>query len=369
MRKNIFYIIILSIVAVFFVKIDVISAADCASVSVGGDYTVSTSCTFAGTVNGVDNGNLTINAGVTLTINAGQTIVWNSGKTLTINGSIAINKGGGAQLKKTNLWVTDLDDDNYPSTATPIAQDSQPANGKRRSDTDFTSKWSYTSQMQYDYADSSATVYPGTVCNGDCSVNSDAGTCVAAAAGENGQPVCKRCNGSSLAPVNVTDNTEDAEGTNLCTTCQACSSGACTNSANTNWGANLYSCTGAAQRCYSGVCRTCDGYLYSDGCAGCAGQGGNACWRTTTDSSLTCTAVCQNYGNCIPANWNDTTTCTVGMALLGQPAYSCTVEDQPWSPSWLSGKAGWSYGYRNAARGQGCDQITGYNKRICVCQY
>ena len=217
MRKTFLLVVILSLSFLFFVKIGVVSAADCASVPVGGNYTVSTSCAFAGTVNGIDNGNLTINAGTTLTINAGQTIVWNSGKTITINGSLAINKGGGAQLKKTNLWAIDSDNDGYPSTATFVAQDGTPAGGKRRS---ALSNFTYASQITYDCNDSSASVYPGTACNGDCSINSDAGECVAKAAGQYDLPACQTCNGSSLTHVSSDNNTS-------CGTCQFCQSGSC----------------------------------------------------------------------------------------------------------------------------------------------
>src|SRR3989344_3863557 len=105
-------------------------AAACSSIPAGGDYTVSSSCNFSGTVDGVDNGNLTINNGTTLTINAGQTVVWNSGKSITVNGSIIINSTG--QLKKTNLWITDANSDTYPASTTQVAQDNAPANGRRR---------------------------------------------------------------------------------------------------------------------------------------------------------------------------------------------------------------------------------------------
>jgi uncharacterized protein (TIGR02145 family) len=100
-------------------KITLSFGSACANVPPGGDYTVSADCTFAYTVDGVDNGNLTIAAGYTLTINAGQTVVWNPGKSVFINGAIAINKGTpGGQLKKTYLWMTDADSDNYSATTT-----------------------------------------------------------------------------------------------------------------------------------------------------------------------------------------------------------------------------------------------------------
>jgi hypothetical protein len=42
MQKTIFFIIILSLTIIFFLKIDVVSAANCASVPVGGNYTIDT---------------------------------------------------------------------------------------------------------------------------------------------------------------------------------------------------------------------------------------------------------------------------------------------------------------------------------------
>ncbi len=122
--------IFILLAAFFFLKPEPASA--CTSLPIGGDYTTNASCAFPGTINGIDNGNFTIADGHTLTINAGQTIVWNSGKTLTINGAIAINKAGGAQLRKTNLWMIDADADNYPTSLTQIAQDDAPTGGRRR---------------------------------------------------------------------------------------------------------------------------------------------------------------------------------------------------------------------------------------------
>jgi len=84
-----------------------ITFASCADVPVGGNYVVSSSCTFSGTVDGVDNGGITINEGQTLTVNAGQTIAWSPGSSIVITGSIAINNTG--QLKQSYIWYTDQD--------------------------------------------------------------------------------------------------------------------------------------------------------------------------------------------------------------------------------------------------------------------
>jgi hypothetical protein len=126
----------------------------CPDVPPGGDYTVATSCTFANTIDGVDNGDLIINSGCTLTINAGQTIVFNPGKKVVVNGALAINKGNpGGQLKKTYLWMIDSDSDGYSPSLTQYAQDSAPPGGKRRS--------SMKSITSTDCYDQNANAYPG----------------------------------------------------------------------------------------------------------------------------------------------------------------------------------------------------------------
>lgn len=106
--------------------------ANC-SPSLGGDHIVNSNCAFTGSVNGVDNGNITVNAGVTLTVNANQTIAWNAGKSITVNGTIALSASG-AQLKQTNLWIKDADNDGYSLNSTDmLAQDAQPSSYQRRS--------------------------------------------------------------------------------------------------------------------------------------------------------------------------------------------------------------------------------------------
>lgn len=205
-------------------------AAACANVPLGGSYTVAASCAFDGTVNGVENGTTTISSGMTLTINSGQTVVWNPGYSIIINGSIAINKGTpGGQLRKTYIWMIDADNDGYSATSTQYAQDTSPANGKRR--------WQMTSAA-LDYSDTDSAIYPGRCCNGGCSINNSDGTCGSRVAGEVGctaltgatttLPACQRCNGVSTATTTVADNTQDTEGTNTCTaTCRKCSAGSC----------------------------------------------------------------------------------------------------------------------------------------------
>ncbi|MBI2592750.1 MAG: hypothetical protein HYW37_01125 [Candidatus Colwellbacteria bacterium] len=115
--------------ALYFLAPGAALAVNC-SPSAGGALTISSSCTFPNTVDGVDNGDLTVALSQTLTINAGQTVAWNSGQTITVTGSIAINSTG--QLKQTNLWMVDTDGDGYADSLTQYAQDTAPTSGRRR---------------------------------------------------------------------------------------------------------------------------------------------------------------------------------------------------------------------------------------------
>ena len=114
-RKLLFINIVLgSISMLLFMPND--ARAACANVPAGGDYSVDTSCAFGGTIDGADDGRLTVPVGKTLTIGAGQTIVWGPAKKLVIRGQIAINASG-AKLQQTRLWMHDEDNDGYDPSA------------------------------------------------------------------------------------------------------------------------------------------------------------------------------------------------------------------------------------------------------------
>ena len=290
------------------------NAVACASVPVGGSYTVTSDnggCTFANTVDGVDNGGITINVDATLTINTGQTIAWTSGYSITINGTIAMS---GGELKKTNLWLTDSDADGYPTSATQIAQDAQPTGGRRRKDISSGTNSSFTNVddiTEFDYDDTDNAIYYNTVCNGDCSVNNSSGSCVAVSAGENSLAVCKRCNGSSLTSVNIADNTQDAEGSNVCnSTCKNCNgAGSCVNQGVED----LFGQCGTTN-CNSGNCNgsgAC-GYITSGegncaACGTCAGATSSSCVNIAdntqdAEGSNLCNQTCKNCngsGSCV----------------------------------------------------------------------
>lgn len=155
-----FYLILLTSIFFFSLLFPHIAEAACTEPSPGGNYTISSSCVFAGTnnVHGVDNGGMTINGGVTLTVAAGQTIVWGPGQSIIINGSIIINDTG--QLKQTRIWMLDSDTDGYPSTTTQVAQDSSPGAGYRFRN-------ALTSFTSADVNDSSGSVWQSLPCYTD----------------------------------------------------------------------------------------------------------------------------------------------------------------------------------------------------------
>ena len=100
--------------------------------ALSGDWTVSASCSTSG-VAGADavtgSGNIIINADVTLTVTAATTVAWNSGYSITVSGNLAI----GGQIKQTNIWIKDADDDAYAPNATDqLAQDADPGATYRR---------------------------------------------------------------------------------------------------------------------------------------------------------------------------------------------------------------------------------------------
>ncbi len=156
-----------------------------------------------------------------------------------------------------------------------------------------------------------------------------------------------------------------------CAVCKTCGgSGRCDVDVTSNWGSNYYMCTGSNARCYQGVCRVCEGnvYFYDDGCNGCAGQGGKACWRMSAQGG-TCEGLCSNYGGCVQANWNDDNNCTVccnlgGCSLChsnGVNAAQPMVKADAWG-----NKECWA---RDSSYSQSCNaSVSGY-WRYCVCQY
>jgi hypothetical protein len=319
----------------FFISQEV-QATACAAVPLQGDYTVTTTCAFAGLVNGVEEGNLIINNGQTLTINNGYTVIWNPGYSVIIKGSVAINEGSpGGQLRKTYLWLIDADNDDYPSTTTQIAQSSHPTNGKRRKDfTNFT----YVTDLTLDTNETNDCI--DTVTHSCCDdTNPTDGLRPAKAAGEQGLPVCQRCDGVSVDAVNVDaadpGNIQDSEGDNKCDntsgTCYRCLNGSCTYQTDSQ---------DLGNQCAQGT--TTDDGCRSDYCSGsstacgiqASGDGGCPACMNCQDSDIACeyyavgTTDSTEPGTCTATHYrcNGAGACTApcsGTICVGWSTVSC----------------------------------------------
>ncbi len=323
-------LLISGIFAFFILLIPNVASADvCADVPKGGavNYVINettaptnNSCTFDGTVNGVDGVGITIDEGYSLTINSGQTIAWSPGKSVIINGSIAITTGG--QLKQTYLWMKDADNDGYPPDATQY--DTEPADGKRRKD--FTN-FNNISDITYDFDDDPATgasIFPGQACEdyygAECTTYTTSG-----------------CDGRRFKKSNTnagtctTDNPIESDYDDACTdvdcgTCCKCSAATAgydgTQDGDCPAGSTQYQEGGSPNYCQSrslpGTCaslNTCSGYgawgninagatCGANGGATCcgsntaSGNGGYKCHTYKQCSSGTCTTYTANDGWC-----------------------------------------------------------------------
>jgi len=108
----------------------------------------------------------------------------------------------------------------------------------------------------------------------------------------------------------------------------------------------------------------CGGYIASDCCSGCAGQGnGNACWREAA-LVTTCTNACASYGGCVAANWNDNTSCSV--CKYYHPGISCATSSSGAGPMWGGENV---CHYRVSSVNQSCGANTGGDRRMCVCAF
>lgn len=160
----------------------------------GGDWTLDGNCAISG-VNGVDNGDFTVDGGYNLIIQNGATFAWNPGQSIIItNGTITINDGG--QLRQTNLWMKDADSDTYSLPGTSqLAQNSDLPNYARR----------YTIvQGKYDCDDENTLIYPGQVCRAvanACDVADicqDDGSCPSSYVADGTDcGICKKCKSGS----------------------------------------------------------------------------------------------------------------------------------------------------------------------------
>ncbi|RJQ26065.1 hypothetical protein C4565_07555 [Candidatus Parcubacteria bacterium] len=97
-----------------------IAWSDACGIALSGNWSMTTnnagaSCTISG-VDGVDNGNVAIDANATLTVNG--TFVWNAGKSITLSNGGKIVLGSGGSIQQGDLYMSDADSDGYPSNST-----------------------------------------------------------------------------------------------------------------------------------------------------------------------------------------------------------------------------------------------------------
>lgn len=119
--------------------------SDACGIPAGGNFTLSSPCTISA-VDGVDNGNMTINSTLTLNANFG----FNPGKSVTV-GSGSLVVCGGCQLQQTNLWYPDADGDTYPASSALTLSVNNPGSKIRR----------YLANASTDCYDSNANAHPG----------------------------------------------------------------------------------------------------------------------------------------------------------------------------------------------------------------
>ena len=123
----------------------------------------------------------------------------------------------------------------------------------------------------------------------------------------------------------------------------------------TDWGSNLYGCSGVDKRCYSGSCITCGGWMNAGYCwyNGSAGQ--------------SCTTICAGQGgvyngNC---NWaNDPTDCSTSRHWF--PSGSCGGSSRRGPYAWI-GTWPETLSYHRAGYSE-CDWGGGANPTLVVRQ-
>ena len=162
--------------------------------------------------------------------------------------------------------------------------------------------------------------------------------------GEQGQAVCKRCGGASYAVVNVADNTQDTEGSNLCSsTCVKCSGGSCVAEAS---GQDLFSQCAASYNGCSSICVKTGPDGNCNGASACNTGGASA----NTANGYYCSAGSEVSGAC-----NSAYACSNAVNTNG--AYNNAA-----SPYWTQGYCGAGACTRSGANGNGDDSTT-----ACTC--
>jgi hypothetical protein len=150
----------------------------------------------------------------------------------------------------------------------------------------------------------------------------------------------------------------------------------------TGWGDNVNNCVGDNdemnnKRCYNGKCVTCEGFIHTDSCSGCAGtagpEGNEACWYQGGESE-SCDKACQDHGaKCVQADWGNYD-CAV--CQHWHPSKGCSLDASAlqwyyvypaYDPNWWGGLCGWDGSIEPAE--QLCDGPWWTLSRQCICTF
>jgi len=157
----------------------------------------------------------------------------------------------------------------------------------------------------YDYNDNNSQIYPNTNCNGSCSVNTLAGTCIARSAGKNARgdgqnyssiSACVRCDGVSLSSYAISGFSDTASpGTQCYGNCSGwCSEGLCQSIATPNGTCSV----ATSSRVTSGGDGYCTGIFSVPACQpSICGAGNNTVTFTYKGASVTYGTVSSYYDN------------------------------------------------------------------------
>ncbi|MFA4834195.1 MAG: hypothetical protein WC619_05135 [Patescibacteria group bacterium] len=156
-----------------------------------------------------------------------------------------------------------------------------------------------------------------------------------------------------------------AEGEQGCGACKYCtgSSYTCSNRPLTNWGDNLYSCTGANTRCYvDGTCKTCGGYFSN-----------SECWYYLASGS--CDTACSSHGSSVGYRADTGCAATIHYVEEENPSWApvtlsfCTTTAWNPVPGYYPYSQGQIEAYSACTGTWSSSSSTGFFRRICACYY
>ena len=275
-------------------------AQNCTEVEGNTSQTISSDCSFSGSVNGADGGDLVVDVGSTLTINANQTIVFNLGRSLVVNGTIAISTTN-AQIRKSYLWMTDVDGDSWPASLTQEVADTRPSATRARKNTIVSLTTTDCDDNVYSTSNSCGVI----VCSSDSACN-DGNSCTTDTCVNPGT-TSSYCSNIGNCPVACSSNA-NCNDRNSCTTDTCVNPGTqssyCSNTNNpVNGGWSAWSGWSACSRtgCTTGTqtrTRTCTNPAPACGGANCVGPSSKnqSCAVTARIAGALCDRTTDTHG-------------------------------------------------------------------------